>query len=101
MGMEGDDLKTKTGIRISTPWVSIEGSGIVAIMCFLTALICALMIYAMYINQQEHRALVGGINDLFIASMTPPEMKSDLPPMLKEKLKDKAQEKATRRLEEQ
>ena len=46
----------------------------------------------------EHKALIDGLNDVFIAIMTPPDVKENLPPFLKKKLTDKTIERANERL---
>jgi hypothetical protein len=81
------------GIEINTPWVTLQGTGLVVIMLFLTVVMLGFSAYASYLTTLEHRALVNGLNDVFIAVMTPADAKANLPPMLKDKLQEKMTEK--------
>jgi hypothetical protein len=86
------------GIEISTPWVTLQGTGLVTIMLFLTVLMLGFTAYTSYQITIEHRAIVTGLNDVYIAVMTPPEVKSNMPYLLKERLQEKMLEKSKDKL---
>lgn len=90
-------------MKIITPWLSLQGPGMfLIVLVLIVALIYNFNVMqdTIKLTQLEHRALVGGLNDLFIAVMTPPEVKANLPPVLKRKLEEKTLERATEKVKE-
>lgn len=97
----GDDTNGNY-MKIITPWLSLQGPG----MFLVVIVLIIAMVYnfsamqeTLRLTQQEHKALVNGLNDVFIAVMTPPEVKSNLPGFLKEKLGEKTEAKAREKLD--
>lgn len=86
------------GIEVRTPWVTIQGTGLVTIMLFLTVMTLGFTAYTSYLVTIEHRAITNGLNDVFIAVMTPTEVKNNLPRYLKNKLEEKTIERSEDKL---
>lgn len=90
------------GIEVRTPWLSLQGPG----MFIVVLMLIGALVYSLNAQQDnyrlmqlEHKAMVQGLNDVFIAVMTPPEVKDNLPPVLKNKLQQKTIEKAKEKVE--
>lgn len=91
--------KTENGISVKTPFGTIEGAGNMVIMLFLSTVIIGFIVYVQYTNQMQHQAIVNSLNDVYIATMTSPEVKANLPAPLRDKLEEKAKQKAVQKLD--
>jgi hypothetical protein len=82
------------GITVTTPWLTLQGTGVMTTMLLLSVTICMCVIYVGWQMQLQHQAIVNGLNDVFLASILTSEQKQNLPYMLQEKVKAKIEEKA-------
>jgi hypothetical protein len=95
------ERQAEESIEFNTPWLKMRGNGALGVIMMITGLLVAAIFYVGWQMQEEHRMIahtqkevIGGMNDLFLAIMMPPEAKNNLPPLLKSRIKDKAEEKA-------
>jgi len=100
-----DELKDN-GIEVESRFLKVRGSGLVALMMILTAMIIGSMFYVAMQMQQEHRAIVqqtqsivASMNDIFLAIMLTPEQKANLPPVVRERVEEKVKLKALKEIE--
>src|SRR5262245_26300521 len=101
--MSDDD---QNGIEVNTPLLKMKGQGTLGIIMMVTGLLIGAIFYIGWQMQEEHRAItnsqnaiVSELKDIFLAVMLPPEVKENLPAALKDKIKEKAEDKAVRKIE--
>lgn len=87
------------GIEIDTPWVKLKGTGLISIMLILTAGSIGYTAFTASQVSHEHRLIVTGMNDLFLATVLSTEQKQNLPYFVQEKVKEKVEEKTKRKLQ--
>lgn len=93
--IEAQKNENSNGIRLRAGSIRLEGTGLYAVI-----MVMALMVLGMgWMMSVEHKAIVDGLNDVYIASLLTPETKQNLPAPLKEKLKEKVETKAKEKVQ--
>jgi hypothetical protein len=99
--MSEDD--TSSGLKVGFGNLSVTATGTIVITLLLVLTIMAMHLYIVdlirqvqWISEREHREIVRGMDDLFLATIMPDQVKRELSPPLK----DKVERKIERRIEE-
>lgn len=90
-----DDEETE----FQTPFAKIKTKGKDNSNFILLAVVVVFIGLVSWEMSVEHAKMTMALNDLYIAVMTPPEMKTNLPGPLKDRLEEKVREKTLRKLQ--
>jgi hypothetical protein len=84
----------KNGIVITTPFGNLEGTEGTSISIILAAIVCGCIIYVGWKLQEQHAAIIHGMDQVFLATILTPDQKEHLPPIVQEMARQKTEQKA-------